>query len=171
MTRMRWETCAVACLLFGAGTASGQEASKGGRAADATAPTAGTEGALPSDPNAPHQGASVPETEGSRSTDAKSQGTGETASEGATTTRQKAGTYRSTELRTVTLTVKQVDPENHRVTFEATVKPEANLTESGRPIKLDQLKEGDTVKASFDPKTGDVVRVDVAPAGGAPSEK
>ena len=80
-----------------------------------------------------------------------------------TITHQAAGTYKASQLRTVTLTVKQVDPSNHRVTFEATVKPEANLTESGRPIKLDQLREGDTVKAAFDPKTGDVVRVDVTP--------
>jgi Cu/Ag efflux protein CusF len=81
-----------------------------------------------------------------------------------TTSKQKAGTFKSTDLRTVTLTVKQVDPQNHRVTFEATVKPEANVTSSGKPIKLDQLKEGDTVKAAFDPKTGDLVRVDVTPA-------
>jgi Cu/Ag efflux protein CusF len=82
----------------------------------------------------------------------------------ATTTKQKEGTYKSGDLRTVTLIVKQVDPKNHRVTFEATVTPEANVTASGKPIKLDQLKEGDTVKAAFDPKSGDVVRVDVTPA-------
>ncbi len=81
-----------------------------------------------------------------------------------TTTKQKAGTYQSSQLRTVTLVVKQVDPEKHRVTFEATVKPEADVTSSGRPIKLDQLKEGDTVKAAFDPATGDVIRVEVTPA-------
>jgi hypothetical protein len=80
------------------------------------------------------------------------------------TTKQKAGTYSTKHLRTVTLTVKNVDSKNHKVQFEAKVEPEANLTESGRPIKLDQLKEGDTVRASFDPKTGDVVRVDVTPA-------
>ncbi len=71
----------------------------------------------------------------------------DTTKSSETTTKQKAGTYKSSQLRTVTLTVKQVDPKNHRVTFEATVKPEANVTSSGKPIKLDQLKEGDTVKA------------------------
>lgn len=81
-----------------------------------------------------------------------------------TTTKQKAGTYSSKQLRTVTLTVKSVDTKNHKVVFEVKVDPEANLTESGRPIKLDQVKEGDMVRASFDPKTGDVVRVDVTPA-------
>jgi hypothetical protein len=81
-----------------------------------------------------------------------------------TITGQKEGTYNSKDLRTVTLTVKEVDAKKHRVIFEATVTPEANVTSSGQPIKLDQLKEGDTVRASFDPKTGDVVRVDVTPA-------
>lgn len=85
------------------------------------------------------------------------------AQPGETTSKQKAGTYKSADLRMVTLTVKQVDAQNHKVTFEATVKPEAK-TSSGKPIKLDQLKEGDTIKAAFDPKTGDVVRVDVSPA-------
>jgi hypothetical protein len=81
-----------------------------------------------------------------------------------TKTTQKSGTYSASQLRTVTLTVKEVDPKEHRVVFEAQVKPEANLTESGHPIKLDQLKEGDKVKAAFDPKSGEVVRVDVTPA-------
>jgi Cu/Ag efflux protein CusF len=84
---------------------------------------------------------------------------------GGTTTKQKAGTYNEKDLRTVTVIVKQVDPKNHRVTFEATVKPEATNS-SGKPIKLDQLKEGDRVRAAFDPKTGEVVRVDVTPAPG-----
>jgi len=80
-----------------------------------------------------------------------------------TTTTQKQGKYSEKQLRTVTLTVKEVDTKNHKVVFEAHVKPEANLTESGHPIKLDQLREGDTVRAAFDPATGDVVRVDVTP--------
>jgi hypothetical protein len=32
------------------------------------------------------------------------------------------------------------------------------------PFKLDQLKEGDSVRASFDLQTGEVVRVDVTAA-------
>lgn len=87
----------------------------------------------------------------------------EKGEQSGTVTKQKAGTYEEKDLRTVTVTVKKVDPQNHKVTFEATVKPEATNS-SGRPIKLDQLKEGDRIRASFDPKTGDVVRVDVTPA-------
>lgn len=81
-----------------------------------------------------------------------------------TTTAQAGGVYNEAQLRTLTLTVKKVDPSKHTVEFEATVKPEADIEESGRPIKIDQLKPGDTVRAAFDPKTGDVVRVEVTPA-------
>jgi hypothetical protein len=93
---------------------------------------------------------------------------GGAAGPGETTTMQREGTFQEKNLRIVTLTVKEVDADKHRVTFEATVKPEANVTSSGRPIKLDQLREGDTVRAAFDPKTGEVVRVDVTPG---PDEK
>jgi Cu/Ag efflux protein CusF len=84
---------------------------------------------------------------------------------GKTSSKQKATTSKASELRTVTVIVKQVDPEHHKVTFEATVKREAT-TSSGQPIKLDQLREGDKIRASFDPKTGEVVRVDLTPAQG-----
>jgi Cu/Ag efflux protein CusF len=84
---------------------------------------------------------------------------------GETKTKQKEGTYQEKNLRTVTIIVKEVDPKNHKVTFEATVKPEATNS-SGEPIRLDQLKEGDTVRAAFDPKTGEVVRVDVTKGQG-----
>ena len=64
-------------------------------------------------------------------------------------------------LRQATVTVIQVDPMNHKVRFEAQVQPEANLMQNGQPIRLDQLKEGDQVRASFDPATGEVVKLDV----------
>jgi Cu/Ag efflux protein CusF len=91
---------------------------------------------------------------------AESSKQGDAQAKSTTVTKQKSGSYKAESLRTVTLTVKDVDPENHRVTFEATVKPEVKNS-SGQPIKLDQLKPGDTVRAAFDPKTGEVVRVDV----------
>jgi len=65
------------------------------------------------------------------------------------------------DLRTFTLTVKDVDKAEHKVQFEAQVSPEANIMESGQPIKLDQLEEGDQVRASFDPSTGSVVKLEV----------
>jgi hypothetical protein len=100
---------------------------------------------------------------------AESSKQGAAGSPGGTTTMQREGTYKESDLRTVTVTVKEVDPQNHKVTFEATVKPEATNS-AGQPIKLDQLREGDTVRAAFDPKTGDVVRVDVT-SGPEPTKK
>jgi hypothetical protein len=94
----------------------------------------------------------------------------EASKPGEQTTIQKEGKFQEKDLRTVTVTVKEVDPANHRVTFEATVRPEAT-TSSGEPIKLDQLKEGDTIRAAFDPKTGEVYRVDVTPGAGKEKAK
>ena len=64
-------------------------------------------------------------------------------------------------LRQATITVLKVDKATHTVTFKAKVQPEANLTKDGQPIKIDQLKEGDQVRASFDPATGDVKSLEV----------
>jgi hypothetical protein len=77
---------------------------------------------------------------------------------------QKGTTSPPSHLRTFSLKVKDVDADNHVVDFQAKVKPEANITESGQAIKLDQLKPGDEVRASFDPATNEVVRLDVIKA-------
>jgi hypothetical protein len=66
----------------------------------------------------------------------------------------------ASELRTVTLTVKEVNPSSHHVVFDAKVKPEA-VSSSGEPIRIDSLRQGDQVRASFDPATGDITRIDV----------
>ena len=66
------------------------------------------------------------------------------------------------DMRQATITVMKVDKANHTVTFKAHVQPEANVTKDGQPIKLDQLKEGDQVRASFDPSTGEVKSLDVS---------
>jgi hypothetical protein len=69
------------------------------------------------------------------------------------------------QLRTVKLTVKDVDPGAHKVTAEVQVSPEASFeSQSGKPIKIDQLKPGDAVTAAFDPKTGQLVSARVSPA-------
>lgn len=74
---------------------------------------------------------------------------------------QKGTTTPPQHLRTFSLKVKDVDTSNHVVDFQAKVKPEANIMENGQAIKLDQLKPGDEVRASFDPTTNEVVRLDV----------
>ncbi len=79
-------------------------------------------------------------------------------------TYQKGTTTPSQHLRTFSLKVKDVDQTNHVVDFQAKVKPEANIMENGQAIKLDQLKPGDEVHASFDPTTNEVVRLEVIKA-------
>ena len=86
-------------------------------------------------------------------------------------TYEKQSGVNKQKLRTFTLTVKDVNRDQHKVGFEAKVSPEANIMESGQAIKLDQLKQGDQVRASFDPKTNSVVKLEVvkAPRAGSPS--
>ena len=76
-------------------------------------------------------------------------------------TYQQGTTTPQKDLRTFSLKVKEVDKDKHTVDFQAKVKPEANIMESGQPIKLDQLNPGDEVRASFDPSSGDIVRLEV----------
>ncbi len=64
-------------------------------------------------------------------------------------------------LRIITLRVLGVNKDEHTVNFQAKVKPEANIQESGQPIALDQLKPGDEVRAAFDPSTGEVIKLEV----------
>ncbi len=69
------------------------------------------------------------------------------------------------QLRVVKLTVKDVNPQNHKVTVDVQVSPEANFqSQTGTPIRIDQLKPGDTVSAAFDPKTGEMVSAKVTPS-------
>jgi Cu/Ag efflux protein CusF len=77
---------------------------------------------------------------------------------------KKEATESIEALRIVQLTVKDVKPTEHKVTFEMTVSPEASYRSGqGEPIRIDQLKPGDEVRAAFDPKTGEVVQVQVIP--------
>jgi hypothetical protein len=59
-----------------------------------------------------------------------------------------------------------VDKAKHKVTFEARVSPEASVSSNGEPIRIDNLKPGDQVKASFNPATGEVSQLDVTVKGG-----
>jgi hypothetical protein len=65
------------------------------------------------------------------------------------------------DQRVVTVTVKDVDREQHMVTFQAKVSPEANIMRDGRAIRIDELQPGDSVRMAVDMATGDVTRVDV----------
>ncbi len=109
-------------------------------------------------------GAGIVQAQGSTQQQTGPMGTPRTESD-RTATAQAEGVYKEENLRTVTMTVRKVEPSKHKVTLDVQVSPEANITESGRAIKLDQLKEGDEVRASFDPKTGDVVKLQVTAKG------
>jgi len=77
------------------------------------------------------------------------------------TTVERRSTTPKENIRQVNVTVKDVDRDAHKVTFEARVSPEANILQNGQPIALDSLKSGDAIRVSFDPSTGEVVRAEV----------
>jgi len=87
-----------------------------------------------------------------------------------TTTRSKSTSIPESQLRKVTVRVRDVDTSKHTVVFEARVSPEASVMSDGQPISIDQLRPGDEIRASFDPKTGDVVKVETVKQGSAPSK-
>jgi hypothetical protein len=65
------------------------------------------------------------------------------------------------DQRQLTITVKEVDPVKHVALLQVVVSPEANITSNGNKIRLDELKPGDSIRASFDPKTEEVIELDV----------
>jgi hypothetical protein len=82
-----------------------------------------------------------------------------------TTTMEKNTELNPEDLRKVTITVKSVDRSKNMVTFQAKVAPEANIESNGQPIRLNELKPGDSVRASFDPSTGDLIKLEVTRMG------
>lgn len=64
-------------------------------------------------------------------------------------------------IRRLSVTVKDVDRDEHKVTFEARVSPEVNIVQNGQPIALDTLQKGDSIRISFDPATGQIVKTEV----------
>jgi hypothetical protein len=68
-------------------------------------------------------------------------------------------------IRQVSIIVKDVDRDEHKVTFEARVSPEANILYNGQPIALDSLQKGDSLRVAFDPTTGEVVKAEVVRKG------
>jgi hypothetical protein len=87
-----------------------------------------------------------------------------------TTSKSKATDIPESQLRKVTVRVRDVDPSKHTVILEAHVSPEATVTSNGQPITIDQLKPGDEIRASFDPKTGEVIKVETVKQGSAPAK-
>ena len=84
------------------------------------------------------------------------------------TTMERGTTASRADIRTVTVTVKDVDRADHKVTFEAKVAPEANLMRNGEPIRIDQLQKGDSLRMQLDTRTGEIIKAEVVKK--APSE-
>jgi hypothetical protein len=81
---------------------------------------------------------------------------------------QAPGSMQSSAQREVVLRVEDIDREENEITFESHLRPGAQVYRDGQPIPMDQLQEGDQVRAAFDPQTGDVVRLElVQPASPA----
>jgi hypothetical protein len=91
--------------------------------------------------------------------------TSDRPAETTTTTKTRETNLPESSLRKVTVRVQSVDPAKHTVILEAHVSPEAEVQSNGQPIKIDQLKAGDEIRASFDPQTGDVVKVEKIKVG------
>lgn len=72
----------------------------------------------------------------------------------------------------VQMTVKEVDRSNNKVTFEADLSSQASIQgENQETLQLSQLSEGDEVRASFDPATGDITRLEVVKKGDSGSQQ
>jgi hypothetical protein len=65
------------------------------------------------------------------------------------------------EQRKVNIQVQEVDPANHTATLRVSISPEASITSDGARIRLDELQPGDSIRASFDPKTNELIKLDV----------
>ena len=84
---------------------------------------------------------------------------------GTDTTFERSDEIPKSEQRTLTLTVKNVDRANNRVEFEAQVDPEATVKRGSEELRINQLQPGDSVRASFDPTTGEVQSMEVIEPG------
>lgn len=63
-------------------------------------------------------------------------------------------------------TVKKVDKSSNKLTFEVPLSTQASIEDKNqKKIQLSELSEGDEVRASFDPVTGDITKVEVVSKG------
>lgn len=61
----------------------------------------------------------------------------------------------------VQMKVKKVDEKKNLLTFEVPLSQSASIEDSNQQrINLSELSEGDEVRASFDPMTGDITKVE-----------
>lgn len=104
-------------------------------------------------------GSSMPESTSPSSPEQGSMGSG--GSMGSMGTTAQMG-----QEQQVTLTVRDVDQANNKVTLEANLDPQATVEKNGTQATLDRVQPGDTVRASFDPNTGQITNIEVQPSSG-----
>ncbi len=57
--------------------------------------------------------------------------------------------------------VKEVDKDKNMVTLQLPLAPNASVLKDGQRASIDDLKEGDDVRASFDPQSNKIIRLDI----------
>lgn len=91
---------------------------------------------------------------------------GSTAHDSAKSYQKQAQTALPGGQTSMNVTVQKVDKANNKIWFETEVSDIANKS------TLDKLKPGDEVRASFDPATGEVTKIEMTrPTGQQPSKQ
>lgn len=57
--------------------------------------------------------------------------------------------------------IKEVDQDKKMVTLQVPLAPNAAIMKDGQKVTLADVKEGDDVRASFDPQTHKIIKLDV----------
>lgn len=84
----------------------------------------------------------------------------------------KEATNQQQGAQDVQMTVKEIDRTANKVTFEADLSSQASIQgENQEKLQLSELSEGDEVRASFDPLTGDITKLEVVKKGDSGSQQ
>lgn len=96
-----------------------------------------------------------------------------TGSQAGSQTGSQAGTHAGSQAGTVerlqyTGVVKDVDQDKKMVTLQLPLAPNVSIMKDGQRATLDDIKEGDDVRASFDPQSKKINRLDIQTKGAEP---
>lgn len=84
----------------------------------------------------------------------------------------QAGTHAGTvEKQQYTGVVKEVDQDKKMVTLQLPLAPNVSIMKDGQRATLDDIKEGDDVRASFDPMSKKINRLDIQTKGAEPMQQ
>jgi Cu/Ag efflux protein CusF len=85
----------------------------------------------------------------------------EATGSGSTTGTQGAQQGTTQRYTTYNGVVKEVDKDKNMVTLQLPLAPNASVLKDGQRASIDDLKEGDDVRASFDPSSNKIIRLDI----------